>query len=71
MASESLQKIDFSGVGVDPMKLSQLKDYINFLVVRQEPLSYLKVSKNVGLSQRQWEIFRTNNMEMDLDWVSD
>ncbi len=63
--------IDLKGVEIDRYKRKQLEDFLMYKLERRQPLRFSEIQRTVGISPRQCEIIRSNNMEnKQLQWES-
>jgi len=66
-----MQKINFEQLQMEPFKFIQFKEYLEFKLNTNKPLSFIDFQKHCGISRQQWEIFKLNNKESfnNTEWL--
>lgn len=63
--------LNLDNLEIDKYKRKQLEEFLAYTMSQKRPLSFADIQKNIGISRRQWEIFRSNNSDKELLWKNE
>ena len=65
-----MNKLNFEQLDLEPLKFSNFREYLSFVMKAKRPLSFVDFQKHCGISRKQWDLFKFNNRELEeIDWV--
>ena len=66
-----MEGLNFEQLHMEPLKFMRFKEFLDFQLNSNKPLSFLDFQKHCGISRKQWEIFKFNNREIisDVEWL--
>ena len=64
-----LDKFKLEQMKMDPFKEMRFKEYLDHVLRTKQKFGYQKFQKMCGISRKQWEMFKSDNLELEIDWV--
>ena len=61
-------KFKLQGLQLDPTKMRQFKEFLEFTLKKKSILKYPEFKQNCGISPAQWAEFRRSNIESQVRW---
>lgn len=47
------------------------EDFLRFKLQKSKQLSFVEFNKMCGISRKQWDAFKVENMDKDVEWIID
>lgn len=66
-----LDVINLNCLDFDSMKMMMFREYIEYTLKTEKPLSFQNTSRVTGISRKQWDLFRFENRDKGIKWLYD
>ena len=56
---------------LDRVERMNFEDFLKFKLEKDKRLSFVEFNKMCGISRKQWEVFKLENMDKEIEWKVD
>ncbi|MBW3015969.1 hypothetical protein KY330_06105 [Candidatus Woesearchaeota archaeon] len=54
---------------LDPSKLNTFKEFLCFKLRQNKELGFKDFQKNCGINRKQWDLFKQENLDKEVEWI--
>ena len=69
LKAPKLESFKIETMKLDPLQKLQFEEFLDYMLKVKKPFSFENFNRITGISRLQWDIFRIENKDKDVEWV--